>query len=138
MNKNDIPEIMKISRNIDEFQVDPNFKENWSKEQLSNWIKSKRDIMFVAEEGKEIIGFIMLAHHVPTGKVTWENAWVKPNQRGKNIAGKMYKKAEKQLKKLGATYICAMARPTNKASKRMQEKLGFKEGYGFAWMHKNI
>ncbi|MGD9276002.1 MAG: GNAT family N-acetyltransferase [Candidatus Pacearchaeota archaeon] len=132
----DVDTLLKIGNKIEEFEVDEEQNSFWTKEQLTNWVKSKNDVILIAESDKEIVGFVTFALHIPTGKVTWENAWINPNLRGKNIVGKLYKKAEKELKDKGAKYICGMTKPTSKASIKMQEKLGFEQGLKFIWMWK--
>jgi ribosomal protein S18 acetylase RimI-like enzyme len=136
--KQDVETILKIGLSTEEFRIKKETSLFWSEKQLLRWIDSKNDVMLIAEDDDKIIGFIFMAHHVPTGKVTWENAWVDPKQRGQNIVGKLYKEAEKELKRKGATYICSMTKPTSKSSIRMQEKLGFDEGLKFIWMGKFI
>ena len=134
----DIEQLLKIGRKTEEFEMDKEESFFWSKEQLTNWIKSKDDVTLLAEKDNKIIGFILMAHHVPTGKVTWENAWVDPTERGKSIAKKLYTEAEKKLKRNGAIYICGMTKPSSKLSIKMQEKVGFKQGLKFIWMGKLI
>lgn len=132
----DVDKLIEIGSQPEEFEVDDEGNSFWDKEPLINWIKSKNDVILIAELNQEIVGFVMFALHVPTGKVTWENAWINPKLRGKNIVGELYKAAEKELKNKGAKYICGMTKPTSKASIRMQEKLGFEQGLKFIWMGK--
>ena len=134
----DIPKIIKIGKITDEFRMDPNFKGFWSKEQLKDWINSKKDALIVAEINKEIIGFVMFAHHIPTGKVTFEDAWINKKFRGKGLIEKLTKEGIKDLKKKGATYICSLVKTDNIASIKFLEKNKFFKGFDFSWLHRKI
>lgn len=134
--KGDAGELIKIGNSVTEFEVDEKGNTFWDKQPLINWIESKKDVILVAEDKRKIVGFVMFACHTPTGKTTWENAWMNPNYRGKGIIDELYNKAEKELKKKGAKYICGLAKPSSKASIKMQKRLGFDEGLKFIWMGK--
>jgi ribosomal protein S18 acetylase RimI-like enzyme len=134
----DVPFIRKKGLEVKEFQVIANMHGFWSKKDLINWIKSKNDIFLVAEEKKKIIGFVMFALHVPTGKVTLENVWVDPKHRGRKIASKLLKEAEKILKKKGNFYLCSLVKTDATASIKFHEKNKFKKGYKFIWFYKKI
>lgn len=138
MNNLDIPKIIKIGKSVEEFRVDSEVKGFWSKKQLENWIKSKKDSLIVAEEKNKIIGFVMFAHHVPTGKVTFENAWIDKNFRGKGIIEKLVTEGIKDLKKKGATYLCGLAKTDNFVSIKFLERNKFMKGFDFSWLHRKI
>ena len=135
--ESDIETILKKCKKTIEFQVDPNIKGSWSKKQIKNLINSKDDVVLIAEEN-ELIGFVIFAHHIPTHKVTFENAWINPKHRGKEIISKLTKEGLKQLRKKGATYICGLAKEDNKSSIKFLKKNKFKKGCNFVWMHRNI
>ncbi len=89
MKISDIPKIIQIGKSVEEFRVDSKIKGFWSKKQLENWIKSDKDVLLIAEKNNKIIGFVLFAHHVPTGKVTLENAWIDKDFRGKDLIEKL-------------------------------------------------
>lgn len=138
MKISDIQDIIKIGKSIEEFRVDSKVKVFWSKEQLENWVKSKKDSLIVAGKDKKIVGFVLFAHHVPTGKVTFENAWIDKDYRGKGIIEDLVKEGIKDLKKKGATYLCGLAKTDNFASIKFLEKNKFMKGFDFSWMHRKI
>jgi len=138
MKISDISKIIQIGKSVEEFRVDSKVKGFWSKEQLANWVKSKKDSLIIAEENKEIIGFVLFAHHVPTGKVTFENAWINKNYRGKGIIERLVEEGIKDLKKKGATYLCGLAKIDNFASIKFLEKNKFMKGFDFSWLHRKI
>ena len=132
----DADDLINIGNSVEEFKVDSEGNTFWDKKPLVNWIKSNKDIILIAEDKGKIIGFVMFACHTPTGKTTWENAWMHPDYRGKGIIDKLYNKAEIELKKEGTKYIFGLAKPSSKASIKMQKRLGFDEGLKFVWMGK--
>lgn len=134
----DIEELERIGKSVEEFRVDPKIKGFWTKKQLLKWIESKNDVILIAEEDNKIIGFVMFAHHIPTGKVTFENAWIDENFRGKNIIEELVSKGLKSLKEKGATYLCALSKTDNLASIKFLEKNKFMKGFDFTWMHREI
>lgn len=129
--------ILKRCSETEEFQVDPNIKESWSKDQIENLINSKDDVVLIAEEN-QLIGFVIFAHHVPTHKVTFENAWIDQGYRGKGIISKLTREGLKQLRKKGAIYICGLPKEDNQSSIKFLEKNKFKKGFKFIWMHRSI
>lgn len=133
---NDIDEILKISTNVKEFQVDPEVLGFWSKTQFLNWVKSTSDVCLLAENDGKIVGFILFALHVPTGKINFENAWIHKDYRSKGIFENLFAEGVYLAKKLGGTYICALTKIDNIASINALKKTGFIEGYEFKWMHR--
>ena len=137
-NANDVAKLISIGKRVDEFKVDKETRGWWSKKQLEKWIKSKSDVVLVAEEDKRIVGFVMFAHHTPTGKVTYENGWIDREYRGKEIILELTKIGLKKLKAKGARYICGLVKKDNINSIIFLEKNKFKKGFDFTWMHRTI
>lgn len=139
MNISDISQIIKIGMVTKEFEVDSKFKGFfWTKKQLEKWANSKKDALIVAEREKKIIGFIFFAHHVPTGKVTLENAWIEKKFRGKGLIEKLTEEGINILQKNGAIYLCSLAKTDNTSSIKFLEKNKFNKGYDFVWLHRKI
>ena len=133
----DIPQIIKILKKELNFKVSVN-NEVWSKEQLERWVKSKSDVLLIAEQNKKIIGFVMFACHGPTKKVMLENAWVIPEFRGKRVIEKLVKHGLKLLKDKGFIYICSLVKIDNISSIKFLEKLSFIKGFSFSWLYRRI
>lgn len=134
----DVSKIIKIGKSIVEFRVDSNVKSFWSKKQLENWITSKKDSLILAEINNKIVGFVFFAHHAPTGKVTFENAWVDNNLRCTGIIDDLVKEGVKDLKKKGAVYLFSLVKTDNLASIKFFEKNKFIKGFDFLWLSKKI
>ena len=113
--------------------------EFWSKEQLTAWCQSSKDVLLVAVRGEEVVGFSLCAVHLPTGKVTWENLYVEPSARGLGVAGALVGEGLKQIKKKGYFYVmlCVNA-DDQEAFASFVEKYGFKRGDKVLWMDQII
>lgn len=109
----------------------------WSKKELREWVKSPDDTLLVAEDNGHIVGFTLSQLHKPTGKATLEDIVVKKGYRKKGIGSKLLKRCLKQLRKNGATYICALTKTNNKITIKFSLKHGFQKGYDFTWLEKN-
>jgi len=138
MKISDISEIIKIGLSVEEFKVDSKVRGFWTKEQLENWIKSKKDSLIVAENNNKIIGFVMFAHHIPTGKVTFENGWIEKGFRGNGTIERLVEEGIKDLKKKGANYVVGLTKTNNFASIKFLEKNKFMKGFDFSWLHRKI
>jgi ribosomal protein S18 acetylase RimI-like enzyme len=134
----DIEDILSIGKKVGEFSVDDAIEGFWTEEQLTRWVESEKDVLLVAEENKEIIGFVTFAHHVPTGKVTFENAWIDEKHRRTDLIKDLTNEGLERLKKFGASYICGLAKTDNLASVKFLQKLNFSKGFDFTWLHRKI
>ncbi len=134
----DILELIKIGKDIKEFDISSEAGGFWPKEILKEWINSKNDVILIAEENEKIIGFVMFSFHKPTKKATWENAWVSKEFQNRGIATKLMKEAIEILKKNGMKYICSLIKEDSKKSIKLHEKNNFKKGYKFWWFYKII
>lgn len=132
----DIPEVLKIAKDVDGFKVSEEREGFWSQEQLERWVQSD-DVLLVAELDGRIVGFVLTAHHRPTGKVTWENQLVLPEFRGQGIARALTDVMEKRLKENGATYIHFLTKESNEFLGHYK-KIGYDAGHSFVWFGKLI
>jgi ribosomal protein S18 acetylase RimI-like enzyme len=134
----DINSLILIGKRENEFRVGSRGPGFWGKGQLEKWIGSKSDVVLVAEEtkGNKLIGFAFFAHHIPTGKVTYENAWVDKDYRGRHIILELTKVGLNKLK--NAKYVSAAVKEKNIKSVNFLRKSGFREGFIFKWMYKKL
>lgn len=134
----DIPEVIKAGSDESYFITTPDSGGFWTNKQLSNSIKSKSDVLLVAEENDEIIGFTIALLHNPTMKATLENIWVNQKYRRKGIGEQLAKKRLEKLKENGCIYVCALIKEDNTPTINLLEKMGFNKGYKFYWMDKYL
>ncbi|MDQ3076849.1 MAG: GNAT family N-acetyltransferase [bacterium] len=136
MSTADIPEVLKIAKDVDGFKVSEERESFWSKEQLERWVQSD-DVLLVAELDGRIVGFVLTTHHKPTGKVIWENQLVLPEFRGQGVAQALTEEMEGRLKESGATYIHFLVKETNEFLHHYK-KIGYDAGHKFVWFGKFI
>ena len=132
----DVPEVLKISQEVDGFKVSEEAEGFWSKEQLERWVEGD-DVLLVAELEGKIVGFVLTTHHKPTGKVMWENQLVLPEFRGRGVASALTNEMEKRLKEGGATYIHFLVKDTNQHLDHYK-RIGYDAGHKFVWFGKFI
>jgi len=84
------------------------------------------DCCFVAEENGIIIGFAMgiVPHSFPGTFFLWQ-VGITPSRQGQGIGGKLVRKVENELKKLGFKRIEVTIDPVNLPSKKLFEKLEY-------------
>lgn len=134
----DIPAIIKMAKGKECFRVSDDQRDYfWSDEQLRRWVLSD-DILLVAEvDNEKIVGFVLTAHHKPTGKVTWENHLVMPEFQGEGIGGILAQEMERLLKEKGVTYLHFLVKASNLTRKHYIRR-GYTMGERFFWFGKHI
>ncbi len=136
MTDQDIPEVLHIGLEVEGFRVSENPEDYfWSEAQLRRWVASE-DVLLVAESDDKVVGFVLTAHHRPTGKVTWENQVVLPEYRGQGIAKALIVEMEKRLKDQGATYLHFLTKTDNPHLDYY--KKSFEPGHTFVWFGKHL
>ena len=136
MEISDIPNVISLAKKESGFNVSEDTEAFWSDVQLRSWVRSG-DVLLVAEEGDQIVGFVLSALHKPTGKVTWENQLVSKDYRGRGVAESLIEELEKRLKEKGATYLHFLVKEDNRAWKYYVRK-SFRLGYKFFWFGKKL
>ncbi len=122
-----------ITKRKEDFSVS-DISYGWTKEQLERCINIEDDVLLVAEDEENVVGFVTSQYHKPTGKVTIENVYVAEEYRKRGIGSRLMNECIKQLKEKGATYACAMVKTDNKQTIEFLESVGFNRGYDFTWV----
>jgi ribosomal protein S18 acetylase RimI-like enzyme len=139
MKLDDVATVHALGSNTEEFKVNEKSSSVfWPLEVLEELVQSEQDQTLVAERRGEIVSYIIVTYHPKTKKATWENAYVKPEHRGKELASKLYVLAEDRLISLGAKYICGLVERDNSFSSNMLLKNRFGEGKTYIWMQKEV
>jgi ribosomal protein S18 acetylase RimI-like enzyme len=133
----DVEKLRAIGQGVREFDVS-RLGIFWSKKQLSLWSKSKTDLMLIALEEEEIVGFAFFAVHKPTGKATFENLWVHPDFRHHQVARRLMEVSLRELQALKVEYIVALISDSNKPILKFLEVDKFVAGGKVIWIDKNI
>ena len=88
----------------------------------------EKQIVVVAEEGKEIVGYVSgEVLHLKVGML-WFTA-VSPAHQGKGVGSLLIKAFEKESKKRGVRWIVLYAPKFNKKTLNFYEKKGYKKGH---------
>ena len=115
-------------------------KENKEKGLLVPIEKSKiKSILLVAEENKQIIGFIW-AHFIQYGFFkygTIDELFVKKEFRGRGIGSALLKKAIKKLQNFKVKIILVGTEKENKEAIKLYKNIGFELGKRSLWFYWN-
>jgi ribosomal protein S18 acetylase RimI-like enzyme len=96
-------------------------------------IKSKKAEILIAEENKEIVGFILISksksddiHNFDFyGEMNY--MYIKPEFRGKGIASEFFRQAKKWFKQQGLKYLRLDVNINNKKTRKIYQKWGFND-----------
>ena len=130
----DVNEIVNIGNSVNEFQVSEEVVTFWPKSVLIDCIKGKNSPILVAEDNKQIIGFIIANYNPCFKKAVIENIFVKPAYRGQNVAKLLLTSLLKKLVSLKCEYVCSIAEESNNASVGFYIKNGFNKGINCVWL----
>ena len=132
----DIDNIIQLCKSVNEFQVSDEVITFWSKEILTNCIQSKINPILVAEENKQIIGFIIANYNPSFKKATIENIYVNLESRAKGIGKLLLTNLLKELKKLNCEYLCSLTQSDNPKAVEFFLKNDFNKGIDCIWLDK--
>lgn len=132
--KGDLNKISKIGNEVREFKVGKDVVTFWPKKTLAKIIASKKDLIFIAEQEKKIIGFIIVNYNSVFGKAIIENVIVRKEFRKMGIAKELLDNVLRQLKKQRCSYVSALANSKEKEAINWYIKRGFNKGDNFVWM----
>ncbi|MFH1899974.1 MAG: GNAT family N-acetyltransferase [Patescibacteria group bacterium] len=132
----DIDAIHALGSAVEEFSVSNKVVTFWPKHILLNCANSETDLLLIAEEKDEIIGFIIVNNSLVFKKAIVENIFVSPRFREQGAAKKLLTVALDLINATDCEYICALM-DDDKAI-QFYESNGFKKGRNFAWLDKVI
>ena len=132
----DINTIIKLGNSVNEFQVSDEAVTFWPKEILTNCIKSKKNPILVAEENKQIIGFIIANYNSSFKKAIIENIFVNPDFRGKDVGKFLLNNLLNNLKELGCEYVCSLVKDNSNVAIEFYLKNNFNKGINCIWLDK--
>lgn len=132
MKPKDVATVHRLGKKIPGFDVSSSTVGFWSKETLMRWCKSRNDLLLVAEEDT-IVGFAFFACHRATRKATWENVWVSPDYRRRNIARQLTSKAFNILAKRGYRIVAALVQVENLEALGFFNRCGLRQGKPCHW-----
>lgn len=130
----DVGNIVKLGDTVNEFQVSDEVVTFWPKHIVEKIVRSKSDFIIVAEERKQIIGFIIANYNPTFGKAIIENIFVQPEYRGKKVSDKLRDFLLNKLKEVGCKYVCALVESDGRDAIASYERYGFNRGIDCVWL----
>jgi ribosomal protein S18 acetylase RimI-like enzyme len=134
----DVNAVFKLGNSVKQFEVAKDTVYIWPKKILLKIANSNSDVFLVAEENKNIIGFVIANYNKNFSKATMENIFVAPEFRNKGVGEKLFKSAIDKLKKLKCEYVCGLVNTKNKKVISWCVKQGFEKGLNFNWLDKTL
>lgn len=142
--KEDSLNLYEIGKNTPEFKVSATEVFMDVDEFLWAISGNKNSVFLIAEEGKQIAGFIYanakdLDKPLKKKYATLVYIVVLPAFRKKGVAERLYRECEDRLKKMGITNIYAWASSEGDGSiLRFMERQGFAKGHQYVWLDKEL
>lgn len=130
----DLDKIIKLVKNVKAFKVGKEVVGFWPKTSLKKIIKSKDDIILLAEQNNELVGFIIINYNINFNKAVIENIFVEKKHRGRGIGRRLLAESLKLLKKRGCGYLCALVNSKNSKEIKWHIKQNFDKGINCLWL----
>jgi len=112
--------------------------DQWSEDELKNWIDNHNDYCIGTFSSGELIGFCLSHFHVESHKVHLENIFVKEEFRHRGIARKMLEDTIRFYQKNNQTIrFVGLVVDGNKPSNHLLSSCNFANGSTMIWMQRN-
>jgi ribosomal protein S18 acetylase RimI-like enzyme len=105
---------------------------------VKNFLASKNLLVLVAEEKKQVVGFIMAELWEKQGYSFLSNIAIVPEFRRQGVGSKLYDAYEAYCKKLKLKCINYLVLATNEKMQNWSEKHGFKKGKMLYYYEKKL
>lgn len=138
MNVDDFARVYKLGLKCYDIQDKPyNY---WTLREVATHLEENPDLCIVAEDGDQIVGFVLGANRYEALENTGHLEWiaVAPECRRQGLASRLIETAEIVFRKLGKKQIVADISSENAASRGMARKTGFVEGISVTFFVKNL
>lgn len=133
MNEDDVPTVHALGTNCSAFDISRDASAFWTQDVLKAWCNSPSDIALVVEVGEVVVGFALVAHHVPTGKATLENLFACETHRRTGIGATLLRQVIQEVRALKCSVLVALVEPSNSAIARTLERAGFHQQHQHHW-----
>ena len=135
MTLEDLPAVISIGNDAPELAVS-DVSRFWSEHRLHGWIEAHQDILLVAEEDGEVVGFQLTQLHLPSKVGYLSDLVVKKSARGQGIGAALTEETVKRMTTMGLTYIYALTQEMNDKIQGLLKKEGFEAGETMVWFEK--
>ncbi len=130
--QSDVDEIWSLGSNVDEFQVSKEVVTFWPRPVLEACVNNGS--IFVFEENKKIIGFIISNYNPLFKKAIIENIFVHQEHRNKGIGKNLLNNLLKDLKIKKCEYVCTLIEEKDDLGKAFYLKNKFNKGIDCVWL----
>ena len=133
-----IPSVRKIGDNAPELSVSEENTPFWGEARLTSWVAAKQDVMIVAEENGEVIGFQITQIHSPSQTGYLSDVAVVESARGKGVGSALIQSALERMRKMGITYVYALTQTDNTKIHRLLTKYGLQKQEAMTWFDADL
>lgn len=139
MTGKDVPAVHQSGIEVAEFETSEEAAEKdpfWPKDGLYDWVENETDVLLVAEDDGEIVGYFLSQIHDETRTAYIRNVYIDKEYRRQGIARELVQEGIVQFDQSDVGYIAALVKPDNVPMKELLIELGFNEGNTFIWIDK--
>lgn len=133
-NESDVDKIYDLGKEAAEFETSKDVVTFWPKSILKNCVQNKNGFILVAEDSRNLVGFVIINYNPDFQKATVENIYVLPDYRNQNIGRQLLEKGVSQAKEAGGKYICALVGTEYNHTIKFYQQQGFQRGKDCAWL----
>jgi len=136
-NEDDLESLYALGVDVDEFEVNEETIEFWPKPILTAAIDSPDVVIAIAENGRELVGFVIANINPTLKKALIENLFVAPRHRGLG-AGSMLVRylCRIVVEEYDCSYIATLVPPDAEGALQTYQQAGFTRGHTFVWLDK--
>ncbi len=138
MTIDDIPAVREIGNNSPELSVTEENSPFWSTERLVGWVKAHQDVMLVAEEGGEVVGFQITNIHLPSKVGYLSDLVVDESARGRGIGSQLVELTLEKMREMGVTYVYALTQVENIKIHNLLKKYNFDKCKKMVWFEAQL
>lgn len=138
MTVDDIPAVREIGDNAPELSVTEDNTAFWDADRLTGWIEANQDVMLVAEDDGEVVGFQITQIHQPSKMGYLSDLAVKEKARGNGIGSQLVKLTLEKMHEMGVTYVYALTQVKNDKIHNLLKKYNFDQCEKMIWFEARL
>jgi len=134
----DVEAIHSLGETVSGFSVNDETVTFWPKDILAQAINSSDTCILVAKIDQQIVGFIVANLNLSLRKAIVENVYVRPENRGAGVGGRLLDKLFATLKDMATEYVCTLIPLGAEDASHLYLSAGFSKGESFLWLDKSL
>jgi ribosomal protein S18 acetylase RimI-like enzyme len=120
-----------VRDSVSSLRVAPDLLVEAAFERLLDLAFGQPHVLFVAERGGALVGFLLMLVELPDEVTAVPQAFVafmavKPAERGRGVGARLLAEAEGEAKRRGLPYMALMVTEENAPARRLYERCGFR------------